>query len=445
MREPLNRRQFTARAVMLASAALLDPFPLGAGAAPGVQPRINGERLLRHLQALAEFGRTAEGGVSRVAYSEADREGRAYVLELMRAAGLETRIDAAGNLVGSRSERQRNRAPLALGSHIDSVPDGGNFDGPVGSLAAIEVVQTLVENRITTRHPLEVLVFSNEEGGKTGSRALSGELEPRELELTTASGRTVREGIGFLGGDPGRLESVRRRPGSLTAFLELHIEQGGLLESEGIDLGVVEGIVGIKRWEVTVEGVANHAGTTPMEQRQDALLAAARYVEAVNRVVTGRPGRQVGTVGRIQALPGAPNVIPGRVVASLELRDLEMSTIDALFEEIAAGAREIGRETGTSFTFENTYVSRSAPTDERIRRAIEGAAGELGLSTRRMPSGAGHDAQSIALLAPIGMIFVPSVGGISHSPREFTRPEDVVNGANALLHTLLRLDRTELR
>ncbi|HEV2132475.1 MAG TPA: Zn-dependent hydrolase [Longimicrobiaceae bacterium] len=441
----MNRREFTIRAAALASAVLLDPLPLGARAPSAAQPRVNGERLLRHLQALAEFGRTAEGGVSRVAYSEADREGRAYVLGLMRAAGLQTRIDAAGNLVGSRRGRQRNRPPLSIGSHIDSVPDGGNYDGPVGSLGAIEVVQTLVENRVTTRHPLEVLVFSNEEGGKTGSRALSGELEPRELDLATASGRTVREGIGFLGGDPDRLGEVRRRPGSVTAFLELHIEQGGVLESDAVDLGVVEGIVGIKRWEVTVEGVANHAGTTPMQQRRDALLAAARYVEAVNQVVTGRSGRQGGTVGRIQALPGAPNVIPGRVVASLELRDLEMSTIDHLLEEIIARTREIGGETGTSFAFETTYVSRSAPTDERIRRAIEAAAGELGLSTRRMPSGAGHDAQSMARLAPIGMIFVPSVGGISHSPREFTRPEDVVNGANALLHTLLRLDGAGLR
>ena len=213
-------------------------------------------------------------------------------------------------------------------------------------------------------------------------------------------------------------------------------------DTDGIDIGIVEGIVGIRWWDVTLEGVANHAGTTPMGRRHDALLAAARLVTAVNEVVTGVPGRQVGTVGRIAAEPGAPNVIPGRVVMSLEIRDLSMEKIDSLYEGIVEKARSIEAESGVRITFTPLDVTATAaPTDERIRSLVEESAKGLGLSHVRMPSGAGHDAQEIARIAPVGMIFVPSVDGISHSPKEYTRPEDVANGANVLLHTILRLDR----
>jgi N-carbamoyl-L-amino-acid hydrolase len=235
---------------------------------------------------------------------------------------------------------------------------------------------------------------------------------------------------------------VRRKPGDLTGFIELHIEQGAVLDTEKIDIGVVEGIVGIKRWTVTIEGSANHAGTTPMAIRHDALLAGARFIEAVNRVVTEMPGRQVGTVGQIQAFPGAPNVVPGRVVTSLEIRDLDMKKIDAVFEKIRSEGLTIGNESGTEFAFDGFYVSEGAPTDARIQQSVEDSAGALGLTRLRMPSGAGHDAQSIAKLCPVGMIFIPSVDGISHSPKEYSRPDDVVNGVNVLLHTLLEMDET---
>jgi N-carbamoyl-L-amino-acid hydrolase len=208
-----------------------------------------------------------------------------------------------------------------------------------------------------------------------------------------------------------------------------------------MDIGVVEGIVGIEWWDVTVEGFANHAGTTPMDGRRDALLAAARFVEAVNDIVTGIPGRQVGTVGQIAAYPGAPNVIPGRVTASLELRDLDAERIQTLFRRIRAEANAIGERTGTTFTFVSRGLDIApALTDQRVQGAIVGAARELSLSFRLMPSGAGHDAQSLAALAPIGMIFIPSAGGVSHSPREHSDPEDLVNGANVLVNGLLGLD-----
>ena len=386
------------------------------------QLRVNGPRIVEHLNALAEFGKNPQGGVSRLAYSDADRLGRAYVFGLMQQAKLDASIDAAGNLIGRRAGSDHDLPPLLFGSHIDSVPEGGNYDGDVGSLGAIEVAQTLAENNIVTRHPLEVVVFQNEEGGLIGSAAISGQLTEKELDLVSRSGKTIREGIKFIGGDPAKLSTVKREKGSIAAYLELHIEQGGVLEAEKIDIGVVEGIVGINWWDVTIEGFANHAGTTAMNDRQDALLAAAKFIEAVNRVVTSIPGRQVGTVGRIQALPGAPNVIPGKVILSLELRDLDAAKIQMLYQKIRTEADQIAQASKTKFDFKEINVNIPAPTDARIRALIDQSAKELGLTTKQMPSGAGHDAQDMARLAPVGMIFIPSVGGISHSPKEFSRP-----------------------
>lgn len=406
--------------------------------------RVNGPRIVDHLTALSQFGKNPQGGVSRVAYSEADRQGREYVMGLMHAAGLDVGIDAAGNIVGRRAGSDSTLKPLLMGSHIDSVPEGGNFDGDVGSLSAIEVAQTLSENKLTTRHPLEVIIFADEEGGTIGSHALSSEIPEKQLNLVSNSGKTIRDGTKFIGGDPDKLASVRRKRGDIHAYLELHIEQGGILDTEKLNIGVVEGIVGIRQWEVKIEGFANHAGTTPMNQRRDAMLAAAKFIEAVNRIVTSIPGRQVGTVGKLQAWPGAYNVIPGKVILGLELRDLDAAKIQMLYKKIRDEATPISKASGTTLEFTETNTIVPAPTDERIRKLIDETARGLGLTTKWMPSGAGHDAQEIARLGPVGMIFVPSVGGISHSPKEYSRPEDISGGANVLLHTLLRLDAAQL-
>ena len=431
----ITRRQFNHGLVLSVGALSLRSFPFQSAI------RVNCKRIMDHILALAEFGKNPQGGVSRVAYSDADKQGREYVLGLMRSAKLDVAIDAGGNLIGKRAGSVNTLRPLLIGSHIDTVPEGGNYDGVVGSMGAIEVAQTLAENNLTTRHPLEVVIFQNEEGGLIGSRAMDGELTEKELDLVSRSGKTIREGIKFIGGDPSKLADLRRKKGDIAAYLELHIEQGAILHTEKINIGVVEGIVGINWWDVTIEGFANHAGTTAMNNRQDALLAGAKFIEAVNRIVTSVPGRQVGTVGRINALPGAPNVIPGKVVLSLELRDLDAAKINMLYEKIHAEAQQIAAATKTKFDFKEINVNTPAPTDSRIRSLISEAARELGLTTKLMPSGAGHDAQDMARLGPVGMIFVPSVGGISHSPREFSQPEDIANGANVLLHTLLKLDR----
>jgi len=402
--------------------------------------RIDGERLNRQLGELKAFGRTPEGGVSRVAYSEADRDGRAYVMELMRQAGLDAHIDVIGNVIGRRAGSDANLPPILMGSHTDSVPHGGNFDGPVGVLGAVEVARTLDEAKLTTRHPLEVVIFQNEENGKTGSRALVGELEQRELDLPSHADKTIGEGIAFIGGDPTRLDEAIRAQGDVAHYLELHIEQGAVLHARSIDIGVVEGIVGIKRFNVVIEGKANHAGTTPMDQRSDALLTAGRFIDEVHEVATRLPGRHVATVGKIEVHPGAPNVVPGRVDLSLEIRDLKMEKIDEIYESIDARAREIAARNRTSVSLEPYYLSRAAPTHENLRRHVEESSDAMGLTHLRMPSGAGHDAQSIARIAPAGMIFIPSIDGISHSPKELSRPGDIEAGANVLLQTLLGTD-----
>ena len=432
-----TRREFSRT-----SLAAIGAFALGSRRWPSIQAKtsVNGDRLNGHLRELSRFGANPQGGVSRVAYSEFDRQGREYTMGVMRAAGLEPKIDAAGNILARRPGSVASLKPIMFGSHIDSVPEGGNYDGTVGSLGAIEVAQTLIEKNITTRHPLEIVIFQNEEGGTVGSRAMIGELTERDLGLASRSGKTLRDGMTFIGGRVAQLGEVLRRQGDVAAYVELHIEQGGNLEREKLDIGVVEGIVGIGWWDVTIEGFANHAGTTAMNDRRDAMLAAARFTDMVNRVVTSEAGRQVGTVGRISALPGAPNVIPGKVLCSLELRDLDNAKIERLYTTIRGEADRIGAATGTKFSYASTHDSKSALTDQRIQKIIGKSAADAGLTTKYMPSGAGHDAQHMARICPAGMIFIPSKGGISHAPQEFSTPGDIVNGANMLMQTVLALD-----
>lgn len=413
---------------------------------PGIgisqQPtKINSERLSETLEQLARFGRNQDDEPNRVAFSDGDLLARDYVIGLMEEAGLSTKVDPAGNIIGQRAGKNPGLKPIGFGSHVDMVPLGGNYDGCVGSMAAIEVAKTLQESGYQTDHPLEIIIFSNEEGGVMGSRAMAGALKPQALEVVNSTGYTMGQGIQRLGGDTSRLKEAIRPNRSLAAFLELHIEQGGILDRENLDIGIVEGIVGLRWWDVTVSGMANHAGTTPMALRRDALLAAAQFIKAVNEEALNMDGRQVATVGRINAYPGAPNVIPGQVELSLEIRDLSDGVIDTLFEKIRGRAAAIGEASGTRFEFKALDTTgKPALTARWIQGEIRKAAQGLGLTQRQMQSGAGHDAQDMALICPVGMIFIPSKGGISHSPEEYSSPEDIANGANVLLHTLLQLD-----
>lgn len=405
-------------------------------------PTVNQNRLEKNILDLGKIGYD-EFGTQRVAFSDADLAGRAFTIKLMEEAGLSVSIDYAGNIIGRLAGTEAGLTPIGFGSHIDTVPNGGNYDGCVGSMASIEVVRLLLENNINTRHPLELIIFSNEEGGVMGSRAISGKLDNSALGVVNSTGYSMGEGIDRLGGDKDKIAEIVRQKEDMAAFVELHIEQGGLLEQAGLQIGIVEGIVGLNWWDVTFKGFANHAGTTPMDQRQDALLAAARFIQMVNEVALNRDGRQVATVGRINALPGAPNVIPGEVVLSLEIRDLSSEVIQEVYQAIEKRAGELSKDSGVKITFEELSTTGiPALTDPLIQQQIEASSKELGLSFQYMPSGAGHDAQDMALITPTGMIFVPSRGGISHSPKEFTSAEDMANGANVLLRTLLKLDQS---
>lgn len=440
----------TRREFLWTTGATLSRALAPAMAAQSGEPAIDAARLRRRLERLSQFGRPAGGtfadGVSRVAYSDADVAARTWLLDEIRGAGLAPRLDAAGNIF-ARSGGRADAPPILIGSHIDSVPNGGNFDGDLGTLAALDVLQAVASAGVATTHPLELVVWAHEEStafgrGTACSRIVGGDLKAGDLDQVW-NGMTRREALRRIGGDPDRIETAIARPGAWHAYVELHIEQGGTLDAAGVPIGVVEGIVAIHRYDVTIEGVANHAGTTPMDARQDALVAASQLVLAVRRVAGARAGRQVGTVGRLDVQPNSPNVVPGRVVLSVEFRDLSTRVLDGLGEALRAEAAAIARDTRTTIDLRLASTNPPAPAHAGVMAAIQGAAARRGLGARTLPSGAGHDAQMIAALCPMGMIFVPSVGGISHSPREFTRWDDCARGAQALLDTALALDRRD--
>jgi len=407
---------------------------------------IDASRLRSRLEELSLCGRVAGGsfadGVSRVAFSDADIAGRALVMRWMRKAGLDPKIDAAGNIFGRRAGSDSKLEPVLFGSHTDSVPNGGNFDGDLGTLSAIEVIEALNAQRIVTRRPLEIVDWTNEEGvaynnGLFGSRAVAGLLDPGEMDAVW-QGVSQKDALKKIGGDAGRIDSAKRSAGWFHAYFELHIEQGGNLDREKIPIGVVEGIVAIDRYEVEFRGFANHAGTTPMADRQDALLAASELTIAVNEIVRGEPGRQVGTIGHMEVIPNAPNVVPGMVKMTVELRDLSAEKILRLGGAVETRAREIAAKTRTALEFRKGSHHGSALADPKLQTLIEDSSAKLGFATKRLPSGAGHDAQSMARMGQMAMIFVPSVNGISHSPKELTRWEDCANGAAVLLETVRR-------
>jgi N-carbamoyl-L-amino-acid hydrolase len=439
---PVTRREFLATAGLSAAA-------LATGAASSQTPRVDADALRARIESLSVHGRPTNGtfadGVSRVAYSDADVAGRKYVIDLMRSSGLEPRIDPAGNVFAKRVGTESSLPPILFGSHIDSVPSGGNFDGDLGSLAALGVIEALDRGSVKTRHPLEIVVWSAEEGvafgrGLAASRIVAGDVKPADMDAVW-NGMTRGDCVRRIGGNPSRIMEAVRPKGAHHAYLELHIEQGGTLERDKVAIGVVEGIVAIQRYTAVVTGFGNHAGTTPMAERQDALIAASQLTLAVREAVNAKPGRQVGTVGQLNVEPNAPNVIPGLVRMTIELRDMSTPKLDVIIADIRRRASAIAANTKTKIEINELSTNPPALAAEDVQRAIERASKSLGLSNRRQPSGAGHDAQMMAQLGPMGMIFVPSVAGISHSPRELTKWEDCANGANVLLAAVLEMDK----
>jgi N-carbamoyl-L-amino-acid hydrolase len=398
-------------------------------------PFLDGEQLLEDLEQLSEIGRNPAGGLDRMAFSPADMEGRRWVKARMQAAGLETRTDGAGNTIGVYAGTEDLPA-IVIGSHTDTVPRGGMYDGALGVLAGVAGVRALRNAGIRLRHPVEVINFTAEEatmpGGTMGSQALLAPPDPAVFDQPAWDGQSVRAHLTAAGIDPARVSNAQRDPATLAAFLELHIEQGDTLEQSGHAIGVVEGIVGIRRYLVTFHGYANHAGTTQMARRQDALVAAAPYIPAVRRIAVEHG--IVGTVGKLDVEPGAPNVIPGRVRVHVEIRGLDEATLDMAEEALRSRADAAGAD------FSPLSAKAAVQSDPRLVDALAQACRALDLSYLQMPSGAGHDAMNMAFLCPMAMLFVPSQGGVSHSPDEYTAPEDCVNGARVLLAALLRID-----
>ena len=405
---------------------------------------INETRINQTMQELGELGDSPEG-MLRVAYSPEDIAGRDYAIKMMQEAGLETRIDTAGNIIGRRSGSDDNLPAIAMGSHTDTVPNGGKYDGALGVMAAIEVIRTLEEQGHNTRHPLEVINFTNEEGTRfhrwlVGSRSMSGLLEQEDLDAVDDDGLSLGPCLADIGGDISRIEEAVRKPGELAAYFELHIEQGPYLDRSGTPIGVVTGITGRAVFEVEIEGKANHAGTTPMSTRRDALVSASKLVLAIQKMAAEQEICRVSTVGSIKAVPNAVNVIPGRASIGLEFRDTDMEALASAEQELQRITDQAVIDDAVDIDVIRHRFTTSVPITPDMQAMVAEAAENCGFEWESLPSGAGHDAQAVANIAPVAMIFVPSLDGISHSKEEYSTPQDCANGAQVLLELLLLAD-----
>ncbi len=405
---------------------------------------INESRINQTLQELGHLGESPEG-MDRVAYSPEDIAGRDYTIKLMQEAGLETRIDAAGNIIGRRAGSDDNLPAIALGSHTDTVPKGGKYDGALGVMGAIEVIRTLEEQGHRTRHPLEVIDFANEEGTRfhrwlVGSRSMSGLLEQEDLDALDDDGLSLGPCIADIGGDLSRIGEAVRSPGELAAYFELHIEQGPYLHQSGNPIGVVTGITGRAVFEVEIEGKANHAGTTPMSTRRDALVSASKLVLNIQKMAAEQEICRVSTVGSIKAIPNAVNVIPGHASIGLEFRDTDMEALAAAEQELRRITDQAAVDDIVDIEVIRHRFTSAVPITADMQALVAEAAENCGMAWEPLASGAGHDAQAVANIAPVAMIFVPSIDGISHAIEEYSTPQDCANGAQVLLELLLLAD-----
>lgn len=404
--------------------------------------RVDAARMLACLAELGTIGADPAGGVTRLGLSPQERDARAYLAGLCAAAGLIAETDPAGNLLVRRpGTRMREEPTLLVGSHVDTVVQGGRLDGAYGAVAAIEVLRVLHEHDVDLPVDMVAVAFANEEGALIqtpfwGSRALCGSLE-NGLSAKDRTGTPVGVYLARAGGSPERLDEAAWPPGSIAAFLELHIEQGPRLERLGVPIGVVEGIVGRTILDIDVVGEAQHAGTTPMADRRDALVAAAEIVLAVERMAAEDDVCATATTGYLEASPNTTNTIPASVRLTAEVRDVDPSRIARGEALLRAACARVSASSGCLVEVRVAMRSRPVSTAAALRGVIGEAAEHLGLAHLAMPSGAGHDAQIVAAMAPIGMVFVPSRRGISHAPGEDTDPADLVHGANVLLHSVL--------
>ena len=410
----------------------------------GSAMRVDFSRLRRDLDELGAIGRTPEGGVSRPSWSDADMQGRRWLLDRIAAAGLTPRVDAAGNILG---RWQQGGPAVLVGSHLDSVPNGGTLDGALGVLAGLECLRRIKETGVPLRHPVELVAFTDEEGafgGFFGSYAFTGCLEARDIpDLTDSAGVRIIDAMARHGVDALQAPTANRSPEDIRAYVELHIEQGPTLVAKQVPIGVVDAIVGIRRFGITFRGRADHAGTTPMTDRRDALLGASDLIQQGRELVLaeGTPTSRL-TVGVLQVKPGAANIIPAEVYLSYELREVSGAMLRTLADRSRALAADIATAWGLTVSIETVMDVEPVRLADEVKACIVSATEDLGIRHLRLPAMAGHDAQVVGRVAPAGMIFVPSKDGRSHSPLEFTADDDLERGANVLLLTLLKLAGT---
>lgn len=401
--------------------------------------RVNGLRLRESIEAMAALGATEGGGCHRLALTDEDRRARDLLVRWLRELGLGVRVDEMGNIMGFRPGRDEGLAPVMMGSHLDTQPFGGRFDGVLGVMAGLEVMRTLEENRIQTLRPIVLCNWTNEEGSRfapavMGSGVWSGNMALEEVYSSAdKTGRTVRgelSRIGYLGREPARAFPLH-------SYWELHVEQGPVLDSMGVPIGVPLGIYSIWWYDVTVEGESNQVGPTPMDGRRDALCAAAEMILAVERVALELGGGLVATVGRIENHPNSPNIIPGRARFTVDIRSWEDSKALLAWEKMMGLFHDVAHRRGCTVTARRLWATGHVEFHPRLVQKVKDNANKLGYQFHEMLSGAGHDAGYLSRIAPTAMIFVPSIRGRSHVEQEETSWEDCEKGANVLLHCVL--------
>lgn len=404
--------------------------------------KINDHRLHQDIEALSQIGKTPEGGVSRLAMSEADVEGREWFRQQVIKEGFEFKQDGAGNISAVLRSKNPDAKTLLIGSHLDSVPNGGNYDGPLGVLTALEILRTVRDAGLDLPVNLEAISFTDEEGtilGLFGSKAAAGLLTREQLQQTRSGVEVLEQGMARLGINIDSVLDSKRNADKLIAYLELHIEQGARLERSGYNIGVVTSIVGVRAFWLNFSGFASHAGTTPMLERKDALWGASEFALRAKDLIIEKFLPGVMNCGIIHAYPAAFNIIPDKVELSLEFRHGTEEQLDEMQTALFDLAHEIVNKYGLGLTIESAGKYAAAPMANHIIKTIEQSAEQLGLSHTPLMSFAGHDPQSMSKIIPAGMLFVPSLNGVSHNPKEYTNPQDIANGANVLLNTVLTI------
>jgi N-carbamoyl-L-amino-acid hydrolase len=405
------------------------------------------QRIKEKITELARYTDPNFQGYTRLAFSKEDKEAREFIIKLMKDTGLEVRIDPAGNIIGKAHGDRTGLPVIMTGSHIDTVKEGGRFDGIAGVIAAIEVIKHLKSSKSRSKHPIEMVVFTSEEPNEfgistVGSRAMTGTLDKKLLStLKNKDGLTLGQAIDFICGDAETIDQAARKRADVLAYLELHIEQGNILENLGLPIGVVTAIAGIYRGQVTISGCADHAGTTPMNARKDALVAAAEAIMTLEKIAYGKVLRDtVATIGIVKNLPNAANIVPGRVVMQTDIRSAKLRHLDFVEQKFQEKLQEISARRAVSISFTKLATVPLVTMDNWVTELIIDSCRDSKIPCHPMISGAGHDASHMSQITRAGMIFVPSKAGKSHCPEEWTDYEDIALGTQVLLDTIMKID-----